>query len=230
MSGLLAQVRKLDAWLRFADIDLNRTTGGLLGAWTTRHTISAVVLPAAMVFFLVNGPSMRLSWRLLAAVVVALASAPIFGLGLRLTKARSIHLDLLVQGALLLAIAGVVWMIGGDREATPAAAGAVAYPVYQHALVPAAALVVIAALLGTWLARHLFTSDRGRTHLPPRLRSVELFASLPRQQPATVGMLALAAFGAVTASPARVLFPPAFVVLFVEPAVNGGAARAAKLN
>jgi hypothetical protein len=211
--GWLARVvRALDDRLRFLDLAVNRTSGGILHRWTERHTIAAVVFPAALVFFLVNGPAIRPSWRLLAAVIAAAASAPVFVTSLSWTaRGGSVHRDLLAQSAVLMIIAGAIWIIAGPDtvERSPTL-------VYRHVLIPTTVLLVIAALLAAALADRLFRSSRARGTVPPRLEVVELFVTRPAAQQLTGAMFLLAAFRAVTSTPARVLFPPALVVLFVD--------------
>lgn len=205
-------VRRADTRLRFVDLWVNRTLGGILGG-NTRHTVAAILLPAVLVFFIVNGPSLRPTWRLALGVLVAIVSGLLFRSMLRLglRRSQSFQRDLIVQCLLIAVIAGVVWVLAPEsareRDGTP---------LYRHVLLAVTALLTGAVLLGSVLAAHLFGSERGRKSVPGRLRQVELFVSLPDPPPVTGWMFLLAAFGAVASSPGRVLFPPALFALFVE--------------
>jgi hypothetical protein len=214
LQWLTDRVRALDRWLRYADLWLNRTHGGVLSRIAvSRHTLVTVLLPSLLVFFVVNGPALRPTMRLALGVAAMLASAALFAALLRLGDRRdsSIARDFLLQAITLVAIGLAVWFVGGaeasERSNTL---------LYRHVLIPASGLVGVATLAGMVLARGLFGSSRARDLVPPRLEQVELFVKRPTPPPVTLAMLGLAAFGAVTSSPARVLFPPALVALFVE--------------
>jgi hypothetical protein len=211
VNWVAARVGWLDDRLRFLDLRLNRTAGGLNGA-SARHTVAAVVLPAALVFFLINGPALRPSWRLLAAGAGFALALPLFSRLLRLLVARqrSVEWDLVGQSAVLFAVAAAVWLLAndaGERSATL---------LYRHVLLVVVVLIALAALAGGALATGLFRSTRGRQTVPVRLTKVELFVSRPAPSPVTGSMLLLAALGAITSSPGRVLFPPTLLVVFVE--------------
>jgi len=205
-------VRWADRHLRFLDLRLNRTRGGILGQ-EARHTVAAVFLPAMLVFFIVNGPSLRPTWRLALAVLAAVASGFLFlsMLRLGLRRRHSFFRDVVVQSLLIAAVAVAVWLLASEnaRERDQTL-------LYRHVLLALTALMISAVLLGSVLAVRLFGSERGRTRVPERLRQVELFVSLPDPPPVTGWMFVLAAAGAVVASPGRVLFPPALFALFVE--------------
>jgi hypothetical protein len=214
LQWLTDKVRALDRWLRYTDLRVNRTHGGVLGRINvSRHTLMTVLLPSLLVFFVVNGPALRPSMRLGLGVAAMVVSAALFAGLLRLgdRRASSIARDFLLQAGALSAIGAAVWYLAGDaaRERSDAL-------LYQHVLIPMSALVGLATLIGMVLARGLFGSSRGRELIPPRLSQVELFVKRPAPAPVTLSMIGLSAFGAVTSSPARVLFPPALVALFVE--------------
>jgi patatin-like phospholipase len=201
----------LDDQLRFFDAGANRTRGGMLRPWTGRHTIVAIGLPVALVFLLVNGPSLRLSGRLLAAVVAAILSAWVFLKTLKFTSRGSILHDLIGHAGILLAVVVALWWVAGANaiEASDAV-------FYRHVFMPIVLLLVLTAVVSALLASRLFTSERARKTLTRRLPRVDLFVSRPTRQQPTLGMLLLAAFGALTSTPGRVLLFPSLVILFVD--------------
>jgi hypothetical protein len=201
----------LDDQLRFFDLAVNRTSGGMLRTLTGRHSIVAIGLPVALVFLLVNGPSLRTSWRLLAAVGAAIASAPLFLKTLKWTSRRSIYRDLIGHAGILVTIAGALWWVAG-----PDAIEASDAVVYRHVFMPIVGLLALTALVSALLASRLFTSERARQTLTRRLPLVELFVSRPKRRLPTFGMLLLAAFGAITSTPGRVLLFPSLAILFVD--------------
>ena len=207
-------VRRLDRWLRLRDFAVNRTIDGVMARYgVPRHTIAAVALPAVLVFFMINGPAVRPSWRLAMAIAGMFASAVPFALALRYGERRAgtIRGDLASQCALLALIGAAIWLLAPEAagERSPSL-------VYRHVLVPVALLTATAALLAAALAGRLFGSSTGRANIQARLARVELFVS-PQERPAvTLPMLLLAAYGAVTSSPGRVLFPACLAALFVE--------------
>jgi hypothetical protein len=214
LQRLIDAVQALDRWLRYTDLWLNRTHGGVLRRINvSRHTLVTVLLPSLLVFFVVNGPALRPSMRLGLGVAAMLVSGALFAglLWLGDRRASSIARDFLLQAGTLSAIGAVVWYFAGDaaRERSDTL-------LYQHVLIPMSALVGLATLIGMALARGLFGSSRGRELIPPRLSQVELFVRRPAPAPVTLSMIGLAAFGAITSSPGRVLLPPALLALFVE--------------
>ena len=66
-------IRIIDRSLRWFDFHVNLTYGGALARFAiSRHMLAAVCLPAAIVFFFVNGPSLRVSPRLGIAAIAML--------------------------------------------------------------------------------------------------------------------------------------------------------------
>jgi hypothetical protein len=160
-------VRWVDTRLRFFDFWAHRTVGGPMGDTVHRHTFAAILLPAVLVFFIVNGPALRPTWRLALAALGAIVSVLLFLAALHsgLRRRHSFQYDVVVQCLLIAAIAGAVWVMAPahlrERDETL---------LYRHVLLTVTALLAGAVLLGSALATHLFGSERGRMSVPKRLR------------------------------------------------------------
>jgi hypothetical protein len=207
-----SRIRRFDSWLRWLDFWLNRTAGGLLaGRGISRHTPTAVTLPALLTIMIVNGPSVRPTVRLVVAVAAGAIAWFGFAKALAWSERRgwSIARDLVGQIVLLAAIGSVVWFYAGPDSRERGVF------VYQHVFIPVTGLFGAALIAGALMAAGLFRSTLGRKDIPKRLPLVELFVRRPRQPPITLGMLTVAAIGAVTSSPGRVLFLPSLLTLLV---------------
>ena len=203
------RIQALDAWLRFKDLHLNRTDGRATGV--CRHSPGVTWLPAILVLFLVNGPALRPTARLGVALVAAAASWFLFRAVLARAAAWKVshRNDLALQGALLIIVGAVVWLLAVSTATERGGA-----LLYQHVLIPVVALTVIAVVAGAFTGSD-FLTPTAQPALADRLKHVELFVSLPPQQPVTGAMVMVAAGRVLASTPGRLLFPPALASLLV---------------
>ena len=213
LDRLVDAIRSIDERIRRYDFRVNRTVGGPLERLgISRHTPAAILLPSILVFFIVNGPALRPSVRLMIAVAAAVLGGALFAVTLKEGQRRGVSIrgDLAMQAALLLVAAVVVWV-----TAAPDARERDDVTVYRHVLAPVVTLIAAAAVLGAVVAGWLFRSARGRDVLPARLRVVELFVPLELKPSITVATFLLAGFEAVTTTPGRLLLPASIAALFL---------------
>jgi Patatin-like phospholipase len=213
LTRLTSFIGLLDSTIRTLDFRVSRTVGGPLERWgISRHTWVTIALPAAMTFFLVNGPALRIGApRLILAIALALLAAPCFGLALRISQRRgwSIAVDYIIQVTILAVIAAAVW-VTSSPEATQQSGGP-----YRQLYIPLTAIVAVGGLAAAALAATLFRSRGARDTVSHRLTVVELFVTRPLTQPPSWGMLGVAFVGVLTSALGRLLLPPSFLVLLV---------------
>lgn len=216
--AFLDSVRLVGKCFQSVDRRINRAHGGLLRhVGVLRHAPAAVILPTALVFFFINGPSLRYSQRLILAVVVALLSLPVFTLALRLGRRQRLWTQLLSQCALLAAYGAGVW-----RIALPAAVERDP-SVYQHVLSPAMAVIAVATVVSAWRAQRAFSRSKWQLEseqLRKRMRTAPLGTRL-RHVRFNFPVFLIGGMRAALSLPTRVLFIPAFAALLV----NGGYVR-----
>jgi hypothetical protein len=209
-------VRTLDDIVKDVDFASNRTFGGRMErVGVSRHTVTAVVIPALLTGLLVNGPAPHLSMRLAVAIGAGLASLVVFASALRVGQRRKwpMAADLLVQFGVLALVAGAVALVA-DPLARERDASAL---VYRHVLLAAVPLTGIALLLAAAWSAALFRTARARADAAKRLTMVELFAPPPPKPEITPSMLGVAIVASVVSNPARVLiFPSLAALVFME--------------
>jgi hypothetical protein len=123
--------------------------------------------------------------------------------------------DVLVQGGVLVTIAGLTWFLaGGGWGITPSVSESTRIRPYLHVLIPLLSLAVLAVVAGMWTGGELVDA-KVRAALAERLTKVELFVSRPTAQVITGAMFMGAVARVITSTPGRLLFLPAFAVLWM---------------
>jgi hypothetical protein len=195
----------IDRALRLRDFRFNRSFGGRLARFGIQgQPPLAVLLPAAVLFWMVYGPTG--GWRGFEALIVFVASLLVLLIGARFTKAIWMPEFQILEIAI---VATIVWKRGQPfSEFNP--------DLYPHALIMIfLVLIAIPVLLSHLLAIRLCADLRRR--YGPLLRmlveNVELFV-IPEYPDISWAAIGRSFINAPLRYPLHLLFAPAVVVLF----------------
>lgn len=181
--GALAKAAKwLDDRLRFFDLKSNRTKDGLLEGLlgNSRHSHECLILPALLSAVLVLGVP-QVGMRLFLALAVTIG---VYGLVTWLTRHSirrgwSVRADLLLQVAVVLAVAGAAWLLGGNTY--PDGGG-----VYRYFFVVFVPITGLAMVIAGFLSPMIWSNARHNSNHRNTLDKTELFCRREQGLPVVV--------------------------------------------
>jgi len=198
----------LDYRWRMRDFRFHRSHGGLAERLLRLdgHSPVAFVLPAALLLFLIYGPT--LGWRGIGALALYLLSLIVSYLAARWAGDK--HL-MEVQLLVLTLVAAIVWFWPGARESLEWGHG-----IYRHALVPFfLVLVGVLLLVAKALSRGIFKGMRAGPGFASFLPHANLFVPPPQAPEITGGSILRSIVRVPLENPLPLLFFPSLVLLFL---------------
>ncbi|HYP07433.1 MAG TPA: hypothetical protein VER03_14465 [Bryobacteraceae bacterium] len=212
LSWLGNGIAKVDEYVRFRDLALRRTCGGVLSRFgIQRHTLGVVVYPAFLCALAIAG-SATTGFRAYAAILTFLVAAAALLAVTTYSEKRNwpLSADLVLQLVILAIPCAVVWLAGSDRFQSNG--------LYRHLYIPVIALFGAALLFASMLAWAIFRALRsGENNLRTCLTRTELFASSGGVRQVTLWG-ALRAFVTVPIrAPLHLLLPAALCALVAPP-------------
>src|SRR5947209_7907941 len=212
---LRTRSERLDDYLRFRDFYAHRTAGGRLDRWLkiNRHTLPALVLPCLICALIVlASPSLE---RTLIAIGCAIVVGLVTAIFMRHSARRNwpIPVDLVFQCAMVLLVAGIVWISHNNEYQDQ--------HLYRHVFVVVTVLLAIALLVGAILAHFMFRrmhaksryGDGLQNRYRDYLRATELFASRGPAPEVTSGTILTSLIMTAFRAPLALLTIPAIVAL-----------------
>ena len=211
IAGLQTLSKKLDEFLRFLDLRSRRTAGGWMEnrLHIDRHTPAALLLPSGLCALLVLGAPTLARFGI-ALISGALVCAVLIWQMRKSTTGRwPVFFDLLVQAAMVLALALAIWIWTPSQyqEVGP----------YRHTFIPVAAAIAIALLLGAALLGPIFSGPLSTSKYPVYFKRTELFASPGEPLPFSAGAWVAGSIAVVLQAPLALLTLPAIATLIVPP-------------
>jgi hypothetical protein len=203
----------IDKNLRFGDFDWNRTAGGFLDRLfgITRHSYQYLALPVLVAGIIVMGLpelGLRLVWALVTSILVLLL---LILIGWTSSRFRfSIRIELIMQVAIVLAVAGVIWLIGEDIYQKGGG-------IYRHFFVVAALVLSVALVFAGFLAKWVWSKWQIQNNYQQAITKTELFLSPEKRIPLNLHNFLRAFFTVFQGAPLQLLLFPAIVILLSPP-------------
>jgi hypothetical protein len=203
----------IDDKLRFGDFKCNRTAGGFLDRvfGICRHSYEYLALPALVAAIIVMGIpefGMRLFWAAAAFIFVLFLLILLARLSIR--HRLSIRTELTLQVVVVLAVAGIVWMLGGNTYQKGGC-------IYRHFFILTAFVVSTAIIAGGFLAGWVWNKWQTQNNYDQAVTKTELFVSRDAKIPLGGGSFLRAFLTVIQGAPLQLLLLPAVVVLLAPP-------------
>ena len=203
----------IDKKLRFGDLDWNRTADGYLDLLfgINRHSYQYLALPMLVTGIIVMGLpelGLRLVWAFGVSILVLLL---LILLGWASSLFRfSIRTELMIQVSIVLAVAGAVWLHGGNIYQKGG-------DIYRHFFIVAAFVLGVALIITGFLAKWVWSNWPIQNNYQQAITKTELFLSPEKKIPLKWRNFLMAFFTVFQGAPLQLLLFPALLALLWPP-------------
>lgn len=203
----------IDEKMRFADLAMNRTVGGLLDRafGICRHSYEYLVLPALLAGIIILGVPEFSARLYLSLPTIAVVFFLVLFLGRwSIRRGWSVRSEMMLQVVVVLSVAVIVWMAGGNTYQKGGS-------IYQHFFVLSAIVVSVTLIITGFLAGWVWKRSQNRNNYDDAITRTELFISRDAKTPLNWFYFFRSLLTVIPGAPLQLLLLPSILTLLAPP-------------